>query len=633
MNPKEMFQQIYSDPTLLEEFKNRVNNNNISQNAQVPYDIMESMNELLSKNFENLPELTKLDFQEGSPESIILDFGRPALLIRNDTFSIPESDIWKSRLLISKTKIENAIRSVGRIELLDHPSFQWIGTGWMVAENILVTNRHVALEFAEKVDSGKFDFRVSPRYKKIRAKIDFKEEYHNPNSLEVNVIKILYIEEDTSKKPDIAFLEVKPTNGYLPRPIPLNTSNRNVQDFVAVIGYPAKDSRNNIDVMARVFNNIYQVKRLQPGQITSWDPSSNIWYFSHDCSTLGGNSGSVVIDLETGEAIGLHFMGSYHENNYAVKADYILKCLKQLNVTVDINKWERALKQIPPDPQLKKDYYKDKKGYDSKFLKAWEVPLPLNGTIRNKLQPLIDGDPNDPRENFVLEYQNFSVVMNKDRKFAMYTASNIDGNNLKRVPRKDEWYIDPRIAKNAQIGNNLYFQNELDRGHITRRLDVVWGTNAKEANDDTFHYTNCVPQHEGFNKRSWRKIEDWILDNADIHNLRITVFTGPVFKDDDPSYRGIQIPKEFWKIIVWESDNGPSATAYLLSQSNLISDLLETFSYGKYKTYQVPITTIIDKTGIDFSNLINYDPMKTVKPEELISGYALPIEKFVDIKF
>ena len=33
-------------------------------------------------------------------------------------------------------------------------------------------------------------------------------------------------------------------------------------------------------------------------------------YFTHDCTTLGGNSGSVVLDLTTGEAVGLHFAGA-----------------------------------------------------------------------------------------------------------------------------------------------------------------------------------------------------------------------------------------------------------------------------------------------------------------------------------
>src|ERR687894_2429682 len=83
-------------------------------------------------------------------EAIILLFGRPALLVKNDTFEAPISNEWKSRLFPTKSKIDRAIRSVGRVELMDHPSFDWVGTGWMIAENVVVTNRHVAMLFAEK---------------------------------------------------------------------------------------------------------------------------------------------------------------------------------------------------------------------------------------------------------------------------------------------------------------------------------------------------------------------------------------------------------------------------------------------------------------------------------------------------
>jgi V8-like Glu-specific endopeptidase len=38
----------------------------------------------------------------------------------------------------------------------------------------------------------------------------------------------------------------------------------------------------------------------------------------HDCSKLGGNSGSCVIDLETNQVIGLHFGGRYLGRNSAV---------------------------------------------------------------------------------------------------------------------------------------------------------------------------------------------------------------------------------------------------------------------------------------------------------------------------
>jgi V8-like Glu-specific endopeptidase len=40
--------------------------------------------------------------------------------------------------------------------------------------------------------------------------------------------------------------------------------------------------------------------------------------FSHDASTLGGNSGSCVIDLDGGKVLGLHFSGRYRRSNKAV---------------------------------------------------------------------------------------------------------------------------------------------------------------------------------------------------------------------------------------------------------------------------------------------------------------------------
>ena len=38
----------------------------------------------------------------------------------------------------------------------------------------------------------------------------------------------------------------------------------------------------------------------------------------HDASTLGGNSGSCVVDLETNQVIGLHFAGLYMQYNEAL---------------------------------------------------------------------------------------------------------------------------------------------------------------------------------------------------------------------------------------------------------------------------------------------------------------------------
>ena len=39
---------------------------------------------------------------------------------------------------------------------------------------------------------------------------------------------------------------------------------------------------------------------------------------THDSSTLGGNSGSCLVDLDTQQVIGLHFSGRYLEANLAI---------------------------------------------------------------------------------------------------------------------------------------------------------------------------------------------------------------------------------------------------------------------------------------------------------------------------
>jgi S1-C subfamily serine protease len=98
---------------------------------------------------------------------------------------------------------------------------------------------------------------------------------------------------------------------------------------VYVVGYPAWDGRrNDPEPMLRIFANIFNVKRLQPGEIDSTPDQRHI--FVHDCSTLGGNSGSPVVDLETNQVIGLHFGGRYLQGNSAVAlwqltADPLLK--------------------------------------------------------------------------------------------------------------------------------------------------------------------------------------------------------------------------------------------------------------------------------------------------------------------
>lgn len=50
---------------------------------------------------------------------------------------------------------------------------------------------------------------------------------------------------------------------------------------------------------------------------------------NHDATTLGGNSGSVVLDLDSGKAAALHFGGLQGETNYAVSAPVVAELMHQ----------------------------------------------------------------------------------------------------------------------------------------------------------------------------------------------------------------------------------------------------------------------------------------------------------------
>jgi len=71
-----------------------------------------------------------------------------------------------------------------------------------------------------------------------------------------------------------------------------------------------------------------------------------------------------------------------------------------------------------------------------------------------------------------------------------------------------------------------------------------------------------------------------------------------------------------------------SATAYLLSEANLLTDL--EFVFGQFRTYQVPISYIQQLTGLDFGNLVNNDPKEGI--EEAVNRFT-ELKHLADIRF
>lgn len=307
---------------------------------------------------------------------------------------------------------------------------------------------------------------------------------------------------------------------------------------------------------------------------------------------------------------------------------------------------EGLLEKVEPDPSDPE--YENRPGYDPQFL-GFEAPFPK---LTNVSEPKAFALPSQPEDGrFELKYHHFSVIFNKDRKLAFAAGVNYDPTAKVHFKRegKDRWFYDPRVKpeEELQAGEDLYVDNPLDRGHLVRRADAAWGRTEKQAklaNDDTFHFTNCSPQHEITNQgklkqappglKLWGRLEEHISSQGKQNKRRLSIFNGPVFRTRDTTYRGVKIPKEFWKVVVFEDDSEkPSAAAFVLTQAELIEGLEEEFEVGEYKAVQVRVRDLETKTDLDFGPFRGWDALEKDGAEESFTGDvpAVVLESVTDV--
>ncbi|WP_448808066.1 DNA/RNA non-specific endonuclease [Agromyces bauzanensis] len=224
----------------------------------------------------------------------------------------------------------------------------------------------------------------------------------------------------------------------------------------------------------------------------------------------------------------------------------------------------------------------------------------------------------DAATSVELDYVHFTVVLDCARRLARVTGVNLDGAELVELERGERWQLDERIPADWQAGPEIYAGNDLDRGHLVRRRDPVWGSPevAARANSDTFRYPNAAPQASGFNqsKELWLGLEDHVLEHARAHRLRLSVFTAPVLAAGDPPYRGIRVPLRFWKIAAWNTGAELAAIGFVVDQAPLVDTGAvrepapgEVPPLGPFRTFQVPIADIAALTGLVMPPLVAAD--------------------------
>jgi endonuclease G, mitochondrial len=265
-------------------------------------------------------------------EAIIIPDKRPVIDIINDDFTVLHP-IWAhfSADAAFKANIQRALPSIGRVEVYGIPNLPYGGTGFVVGADLIMTNRHVAQIFAEGLGLTGLVFRPG-----VGSAVDFKRERSSEASQLFKVRGVRMIHPYW----DIALLHIdRIADGHQPLVLSLETPDQLKDREVAVVGYPAFDPRNPADVQNKVFRGIYNVKRLQPGFLrgrrTVESFAHQVFAMEHDASTLGGNSGSAVLDVKSGTIVALHFAGIYLDANFTVPAAELARDQRVLEAGVN----------------------------------------------------------------------------------------------------------------------------------------------------------------------------------------------------------------------------------------------------------------------------------------------------------
>jgi len=304
--------------------------------------LMKAAPQALDLVAQNQPEHTYEDEHRFALEAIVrADGSRNTFYVNDNTidtdFYADDLAEWRTRTNRALPSITEAAKSVGRIDK-GETDITHVGTCFAISQNHVATNLHVLQELADREAGGAWG-----EWEPVdRAFVNFQGEQDNPGQHSFEIIRVVQAGprdiggEANPDRLDLAVLEVKPiTDTPFPRAMsldavgvtPIDGSPVTIEKErkLYVIGFPMNPlSAPFVNDVLLVFGGEFGVKQWAPGEILDLPGThakdSCEWMFTHDASTLGGNSGSLIMDFQDTDnpvAMGLHFGGWARKENRA----------------------------------------------------------------------------------------------------------------------------------------------------------------------------------------------------------------------------------------------------------------------------------------------------------------------------
>jgi endonuclease G len=220
-----------------------------------------------------------------------------------------------------------------------------------------------------------------------------------------------------------------------------------------------------------------------------------------------------------------------------------------------------------------------------------------------------------------VERMNYAVEWNAALRHANWVAYSFDKITAENnVTRSDLWMWDPTIPfEMGGVDEADHKSDGYDKGHICGSEDRVY---SREANDQTFYYTNITPQLNQFNSGFWLQLENrvrvWGRSTRSGTFDRLYVCKGgtmnhlhknfeatkkgmdgrvPTADEDGRTIHGLAVPAYYFMALLAEKDGQYQGMGFLLPHS---VDLPAKPSFDELKAEAITIDELEQFSGLDF---------------------------------
>lgn len=218
----------------------------------------------------------------------------------------------------------------------------------------------------------------------------------------------------------------------------------------------------------------------------------------------------------------------------------------------------------------------------------YEVPRLTGDQVNYKFIQHEVGFKNRTARNYCMEYD----LKKRHSRWVAFTAYDLTAAD--NISRTDAWGNDPLLPEAYWTTKEDY--SGYDRGHLVASNDRRY---CREANEQTFYYSNMSPQLSGFNQKIWQKLEEDVKEWMQSPSLRDTLYIvkgGTLGEGQIEKYTGasqIAVPKYYFMAVLAKKSDRYQAIAFWLEHK----EYAEPYDL---KGKAISVAELEEKTGIDF---------------------------------